>query len=202
MTVRDAKINFIVEVATNLFLERSINDVSMKDIAVKAGIGEATLYRYFSKKETIVLQCVLKLQESVNSRYFKLSNGRTGFEKLEIFYNSYLKVFEDTPDYFNFIKEFDAYMCNQSGANLDLYEKEIDEYKMTFMGAYLFGVLDKTVKEIDDIETFYFSTTHALLELCKKLSTKKALLTQDKTSKKAAEINYLVEIILNSLKNL
>lgn len=202
MTLHDAKLNFIVEIATNLFLECSINDVSMKDIAVAAGIGEATIYRYFSKKEAIVLQCVLKLQRDVNSKYFKLDEAKTGFGKLEMFYKSYLEVFKSTPEYFNFIKEFDAYMCNQNGANLEAYEKEIDSYKHVFLDAYKLGREDNSIKEINDIEVFYFSTTHALLELCKKLSTKKALLNQDKTSKKSAEINYLVEIILNSLKNL
>ena len=51
MSLKEAKFNFVVEVATNLFMQKSINDVTIKDIAEKAGVGEATIYRYFSKKE-------------------------------------------------------------------------------------------------------------------------------------------------------
>lgn len=202
MTLRDAKVNFIVDVATKLFLEKSINDVSIKNIVAEAGIGEATFYRYFSKKETIVLQCVLKLQNAVNEKYFKLEEEKTGYDKLKAFYYSYLNVFKDTPEYFNFVKEFDGYMYNQNSANLKDYEKKVDSYKVAFLNAYNVGILDKTVKTLDDPDVFYFSTTHALLELCKKLATPKALLNQDKTTKKAAEIEYLIKIILNSLKNL
>ncbi len=47
MSLKDLKIKFVVDVATNLFLQDSINTVTIKDIAVAADIGEATIYRYF-----------------------------------------------------------------------------------------------------------------------------------------------------------
>ena len=128
MSLKQAKFNFVVEVATNLFMQKSINDVTIKDIATEAGVGEATIYRYFAKKEAIVLACVMLLQNNVSSKYFMLSQGKTGYEKLEIFYNSYLEIFKDNPDYFYFIKEFDAYMYTQHPSSLKTYEKEIDKY--------------------------------------------------------------------------
>ena len=202
MGLREAKIKFVVEQATDLFMRKSIAEVTMKDIAMEAGIGEATLYRYFSKKEQIILECVLLLQERVNSKYFNLSLGNSGYEKLEIFYNSYLDVFKDTPEYFYFIREFDAFMYSQNPAILKQYEKGVDSFRSVFMEAYELGLRDGSVKPIESVDVFYFSTTHSLMELCKKLSIQKALLTQDKTLKKAAEIQCLVEIILKTIKSL
>jgi len=46
---------------------------------------------------------------------------------------------------------------------------------------------------------FYYSTTHALLELCKKLSIKGAVLSQDNVIEKRAQIQCLVDIILSAL---
>ena len=202
MGLKEAKFKFVVDVATNLFMQKSISDVTIKEIAEEAGIGEATIYRYFSKKESIVLACAMSLQEQVIKNYFRLDEGKTGYEKLEIFYNSYAEIFKDRPDYFYFIKEFDAFMYNQNQSILKDYEKAIDTYRDVFMQAYQLGLEDKTVVEIKNIETFYFSTTHSLMELCKKLSSNKALLTQDKTIKKNAEVACLVKIILNKLKTL
>ena len=202
MRLKEAKINFIVGVATNLFMRRSINDVTIKDIAVEAGVGEATIYRYFSKKEAIVLACVMSLQEEVNKRYFKLNEGGSGYDRIKIFYNSYLNIFKSTPEYFYFIKEFDTFMYTQNPEILKEYEKGIDQYRNIFIEAYTLGLMDGSVRKIEKIDTFYFSTTHSLLELCKKLSISKALLTQDKTLQKVEEIQCLIDIILKSLKTL
>ena len=202
MSLKEAKFNFVVEVATNLFMQKSINDVTIKDIAEKAGVGEATIYRYFSKKESIILACVMMLQNNVSQNYFNLNEGKTGYEKMELFYSSYLDIFKDSPDYFYFIKEFDAYMYTQHPSSLKTYEKEIDKYHQDFIEAYELGIQDGTIKPVKNVDVFYFSTTHSLIELCKKLSMNKALLTQDKTIKKVAEIQCLIKIILKSLKNI
>ena len=201
MSLKEAKFNFIVEVATKLFMQNSIGDVTIKDIAEQAGVGEATIYRYFSKKEAIVLACVMMIQNNISSNYFNLSEGKTGYEKIEIFYNSYLDIFKDSPDYFYFIKEFDAYMYTQHPSSLKTYEKEIDKYHQDFIEAYELGVRDGSITPVKNVDIFYFSTTHSLMELCKKLSINKALLTQDKTIKKAAEIQCLIKIILKSIKS-
>ena len=201
MGLKEAKMNFVVEKATSLFMQKSISEVTIRDIAIEAGVGEATIYRYFENKENIVLACVMHLQKEINENYFKLDEGKTGFDKIEIFYLSYLDVFKTNPDYFYFVKEFDAYMYTQNSSILKNYEKGIDQYHSNFINAYELGLKDKSIEPVKNIDVFYYSTTHSLMELCKKLSIKKALLTQDKKIKKIAEIQCLIKIVLNSLKS-
>lgn len=200
MSFKDLRTKYVVDVATKLFLERGIGDVTIKDIAVEADIGEATIYRYFSKKTNVVLASALQLKEKVFRGYFDLSKGKTGFEKVEIFYYSYLRIFERSPEYFYFINEFDAYMQMQNEVSLDEYEKQVDTFKSEYLEAYKLGQRDGSIQRIENVEVFYFSTTHALLELCKKLSVKEAFLQQDRTSKKAAELECLIKVILASLQ--
>ncbi len=200
MGLKDLKTQYLVDVATKLFLEKGVVDVTIKDIATEAEIGEATIYRHFQKKQNIVLASALVLKEKVFKSYFDLSKGKTGFEKIEIFYTSYLNVFKNSPEYFYFINEFDAYMCVEENVSLGEYEKEIDSFKDEYLEAYNLGLKDGSIRKVDSIETFYFSTTHSLLELCKKLSVTHALLKQDESSQKAAEIECLIKIILDSLK--
>ncbi len=200
MSLKDLKIKFVVDVATNLFLQDSINTVTIKDIAVAADIGEATIYRYFSNKENIILACVAKVMDEIARNFFKLSQGKTGYEKLSIFYNSFLDVYKENPDFFFFLKEFDAYIYASHVKNLKAYEHDIGQYKIYYSKAYELGLQDGTVRDVKNMDVFYFATTHSILELCKKLSLKRALLNQDKSMKKTAEIQCLIKLILEGLK--
>ena len=199
--MRDFKRDFILKTATELFMTRAISDVTIKDIADAAEIGEATVYRYFGTKSNIVMASALALGKEVYEEFFDLSKGKTGYEKLEIFYNSYLQIFKKSSSYFYFIKEFDAFMCTRREVSLVEYENSLDRFKADFMEAYNQGLKDGSIKEEKQIEVFYFSTTHSLLELCKKLSMKKGVVEQDKSLKKVAEIKCLIGIVLSSLKN-
>ena len=64
MTLQELKENFIIDVAKDLFFKKSIFNVTIKDIAKEAGVGEMTIYRYFSKKQNIVLSKSLSLQRT------------------------------------------------------------------------------------------------------------------------------------------
>ena len=48
----------ILETAFRVFSERTIESVTMTDIAKEAGVGIATLYRYYSTKPKLVLAIV------------------------------------------------------------------------------------------------------------------------------------------------
>ena len=202
MGLKDLKINFIADSAFELFISKSIFDVTIKDIAEKAEVGEATIYRYFGKKQNIVLHIVMKLQNEVKEKYFNLDAGKTGFDKLSIFFNSYLNIFKEKISYFGFIREFDAYMAEgDNSKSLAQYEEAVDSFNNIFEQAYQLGLQDGSVKEVDNISLFYYSSTHALLELCKKLSVNHGLLNQDNTIEKSLEIEYLIGIFLKMLKN-
>ena len=201
MTIMDAKLNFVTEGAIRLFLKNSISGVTVKDIAKECGVGEATVYRYFSGKNELLITCAVKLQTRVEKTF--LSGGEdvpTGYAALDLFYRSFLKIFNESPELYRFLSEFDAHVISENAAGLEEYADNMDRFKEAFTEAYRRGVRDKSVRRIKDIETFYYSTTHALLSLCKKLAQGE-ILRQDKLTSGAKEVAALIEIILLSLKN-
>ena len=202
MSLKETKINFIVDIATDLFMCRSVNEVTIRDIAISAQVGEATIYRYFGNKQNLVMQAAMKLQNIVSEGFFRLEKGKNGYEKLALFYESYYDIYKKHPNFYKFLNEFDAYIAVEQSEDMNPYESAIDQYKNFYMEAYQLGLKDGSIKEQKDIEMFYFSTTHALLELCKKLAYKKAVLNQDKTIEKDSEIKCLIDIILGSINNL
>ena len=202
MSLKEVKVNFIIDIATDLFMCRSVSEVTIKDIAVAAQVGEATIYRYFGNKQNLVMQAAMKLQTIVSEGFFRLEKGQNGYEKLVLFYESYFDIYKKHPDFYKFLNDFDAYIAVEQSDDMNPYESAIDQYKASYMEAYKLGLKDGSVKEQKDIEMFYFSTTHALLELCKKLAFKKAVLNQDTRIEKDSEIQCLIDIILLPLNNL
>ena len=62
------------------------------------------------------------------------------------------------------------------------------------------GIKDNSVIILDDLETFYYSTTLALLNLCKKVAKEKSILKSDSLYDGKKVIKNLIDIILKSLK--
>lgn len=195
--MKDAQKEFIIQEALNLFLKKSIVDTTMVDIAREVGIGEATLYRYFKKKQNIILSSVIMLSKKVYNDYFNLK-GNTGYEILEDFYNNYLKIYKEHKEYYSFINEFDAIIINEQFDD-NLYDHEILNFRDKFFDAYNKGIEDKSINEVPDSLGFYFSTTHALLNLCKKLSLKNIVKSDDLVSGED-ELKALIELILYRIK--
>lgn len=199
MTIKDAKTNFIVDEALKLFLERSIGEVTMRDVAVRAGVGEATVYRYFSTKHNLVCAVEAKLETEIFDKYFDFSCAQNGWEKLALFYNSYLAIFSAHREFFKFINEFDAYMLGEGKTDSAAYASGLDLFKTLCSDAYTLGTTDGSITPVPDWETFYYATTHALMELCKKLSAAD-IVAQDAAARKEDEIAMLTEVILYRLK--
>ena len=185
--------------ALALFLERSVNEVTVHDIAVRAGVGEATVYRYFSTKHNLVCAAAAKLGSNIFETYFDFSHASSGFEKLALFYRSYLKIFSTHREFFKFINGFDAFMLSEGKTDSNEYASGLDMFKELCSKAYNEGLSDGSIAPVENWETFYYSTTHALMELCKKLSTAD-IVRQDLSANKEEEISTLTEIILFKLK--
>ena len=194
--MKEAQKDFIVEEALKLFLAKSIEEVTMSDIAKEVEIGDATLYRYFTKKQNIIVLSAIKLSKRVYENFFTF-DGLDDVEVLRKFYTNFLNIYIEHRNFYVFLNEFDAYIINEA-YDSESYEHGIDMYKKIYFDAYENAVKNGKIKEVSDIETFYYSTTHVLLDLGKRLSRKKSIVSADDNSN-YKEMQIIVDIILNSL---
>ncbi len=196
--MKDAQKDFIIEEALKMFLAKSIDEVTMSEIAKEVEIGDATLYRYFTKKQNIIVLSAIKLANRVLTNYFSFG-GLDDVEILRKFYSNYLNIYIEHREFYKFLNEFDAYIINEEFDSVGTgYEKGIEAYKDIYFNAYNSAVKNGKIKEVQDIEAFYSSTTHVLLDLGKRLSRKKTILKSDENSN-YKELQIMVDIILNSL---
>ncbi len=200
MTMFEAKKNFIVAEAARQFSTKPIKDVTVRDIALAAGVGEATVYRYFGTKADLIVACAEKLEQEVFDVFIDKTPPDEAFKAIQRFYNAYLVIFTERTYLYRFLNEFDAYVINEGVGGLDNYANAIDGYKSAFIGAYNKGLEDGSVREIDNIELFYYSTTHALLSLCKKLASETPVIRQDVFAEKQKEIQTVIGVFSDYLK--
>ena len=200
MSVMDAKRNYVIETATNLVLSRPLSRVTVRDVAQEAGVGEATVYRYFSTKTSLIVACALKLQGEVSQYFLRESKPVDGYTKLVKFYASYVDLFAFRPELYRFLYEFDAYCVEQRVKGLDEYSDNLDVFREAYLAAYREGVADGSVRKIQNPELFYYATTHAVLSLAKKLAVEGGIVRQDQLTDQIGEIRTLNETFLYSLK--
>lgn len=202
MSIKDAKVNFLTDEATKLFLERPIGEVTVKDIARHSGVGEATVYRTFGGRGALVLACAVKLQARACERFFAADRaGGSGFERLAALYGVFSDLLEEMPELYRLLSEFDAFCLAERPEGLAEYAENLDRVREVFFAAYEAGVRDGSVRPLTDPDTFYLATTHAAISLCKKLAAERFVLPQDDRVDPVAEARLMCEVVLSYLKN-
>ena len=200
MGFKDLKREYIVNSAKKLFLASSISEITVKDISAVTGIGEATIYRYFKTKENLAIAVSLSIQKDVLNLPFENPNC-SGLEQIQNFFYLFRNIFADYKDYFKFLYEFDTvYLKNIENKENKEYSLGLDAFYDVFMKYYEAGLKDKSVKRQDNIKLYYYTCTHSLLELCKKLASSDTGLKQDNEVKKVSEIEYLISLFISVLK--
>ena len=207
MNVRELKINHILEKAFELFSKEGIDNVTMNNIADKAGIGVASLYRYFSTKEELAIQCATKMwqieKEKANG-FFTTQEylEKSGIAQLHSILSYFEDSFDSTQDFYRFIYYFDSYIKRQNieSNNLKEYENTIQEITEIAFKSIEKGFFDGTISfPNENIQALTLTITHSVFSLAQKLSLSGGMLTQDISNPPKNQLEILKKLILASL---
>lgn len=207
MNVRELKINHILEKAFELFSKEGIDNVTMNNIADKAGIGVASLYRYFSTKEELAIQCATKMwqieKEKANG-FFTTQEylEKSGIAQLHSILSYFEDSFDSTQDFYRFIYYFDSYIKRQNieSNNLKEYENTIQEITEIAFKSIEKGFSDGTISfPNENIQALTLTITHSVFSLAQKLSLSGGMLTQDISNPPKNQLEILKKLILASL---
>lgn len=196
--LKEVQMNYIILEASKLFLKKPIVSVTMSDIAKEIDIGEATLYRYFGKKQNLVIKVAEYLAKNVYETYFKTIKSQTGYLEIKDFFETYLKIYKENKNYYLFIYSLDAYLHSEKDFDSTSYSENISFFKNQFFSSYNKALKDKSIDETIDIDLFYRTTTISLLALCKKLSNEN-ILKEDQNCDEVKQIQTLINIFLYRL---
>ncbi len=159
----------ILENGFRIFAEKTIEKVKMTEVAEAAGIGIASLYRYYSTKPALVMGISTWLwdeyQKSVSTKQDSESfRNMTGAEAFEDYLDSFLDMYRNHADLLRFNQFFNVYLQSEGIRDEDMksYQAVIRTLEKRFEVIYRKGFKDGTLRS-DVVPSEVFSATAHLM---------------------------------------
>ena len=175
-TLKNKRIEKAVSACAEMFLKYGIDAVRMTDIAQESGVGVATIYRYFGTKTGITIAAMTYLWNRIKEMFSGIFESevflsQTGLKQLHDLMKVFIVIYQAHPSFMRVLSEFDQLITTEDVPKEELkeYDRSIINIYPIFEKSYISGLADGTVREIPDIQLFYVSIAHSLMELCKKL---------------------------------
>ena len=113
----------------------------------------------------------------------------------------FIVLYEAHPTFMRLLSEFDLMIKTENVPKDQLveYERSVIDFYPVFESAYLAGLADGTVREIEHFDLFYLSFGHSLMELSKKL-IRGELLPSDDFSVATKELETIINTAVYYLK--
>ena len=157
----------ILDAGFYIFSEKSIDKVSMANVANKAGIGIATLYRYYRTKPELVVAVGTHVWSNFIRDYTPIRNDdkMTAVEELEFFLDSFLELYKNHKKLLCFNQFFNIYIRNEAVPKkaLNSYNEMVDKLAMRFHRTYVKGECDKTLCTEMSEKAMFLSIVHLML---------------------------------------
>ena len=157
----------ILDAGFCIFSEMSIDKVSMANVANKAGIGIATLYRYYRTKPELVVAVGTHVWSNFIRNYTPIRNDDkiTAVEELEFFLDSFLELYKNHKKLLCFNQFFNIYIRNEAvpPKALNSYNEMVDKLAMRFHRTYVKGECDKTLCTEMSEKAMFLSIVHLML---------------------------------------
>jgi AcrR family transcriptional regulator len=69
---REVRKNLIIDAAIRLFGRKPFNQVGMREIAAEAGMSPASIYRYFSDRDELFVEALLRESTAIELRFIQI----------------------------------------------------------------------------------------------------------------------------------
>lgn len=194
----------IIKKAKRLFSKKSVEKVTMDDIAAKAGVGVATVYRYFGSKKRVAIEVGvafwLEIKKYLDSVFLSEEYiSADGITRLSMMLDMYSELYVKKRGFLLFLDDFDGFCINSkiSKEELKEYQSAIADFYTPYREAVEKGRADGTVRVDIDERILYLTVNHTMISLLKKMA-RGEILAQD--SEYGAELATIKEIILSYFK--
>ncbi|GLC30037.1 TetR/AcrR family transcriptional regulator [Clostridium omnivorum] len=198
----------VISAAVEVFKEKGIENSKMTDIAEKAEVGVASVYRYFKTKPDLAVEVAIKFWDmEINSIYTEFDkdniNNLIGIEKLKTILNVFVNLYNNHKDFVRFLEEFDNYVIKEQipSEKLENYEKSIINLKNIIFEALEEGKVDGSIRSDIDNEVFYITVSHSLMTLAQKLILRGNILKSDSDVSGESQINLIIDMAVNYIQN-
>lgn len=190
----------IVEAAADLFMVKPIEDVKMTDIAERANVGVASIYRYFDTKSNVALRAgsVLwkRFGDEIDEVIDRLDPSTPAILRVRAILGQYLKMAQSNLRFMAFLDELDRIILagDFDAAQIAEYEAGFARFRRVYDRLCLDGREDGTIRGDIDHNLVYDTALHALMNEAQKLERGNVVPSDDFSTTR--ELECLVEMTL------
>jgi AcrR family transcriptional regulator len=201
-SLQQIKFDSVLENIKDIMLIKGLDGLTIADIAKEINIGEATIYRYFGSKLNLIIQVGISLWSDIYNELYKRERKNTGYLSIVSFFDYFIEGFKSQKHVFAFLDQFDSLMIKEKATKEDLsiYDQKLYEIKLIFDDLFLQGINDLSIKANIDRDTYYYTTTHMILGICKKLASNGHILQSDEIVSDISQIKLALEMCLDYIK--
>ncbi len=159
---KEQRREYIVDAAEKLLLSRGYDNVSMNDIAEAVGMNKATLYLYFTNKESLFFSVVQRGVRLMEARFREATaREQTGIDKVRAIGETFIAFSQQHPDHYRMFvystsDRFDWDCCAEARSCHDM----MHVITGLMCEAIEAGMKDGTIrKDIDPLEIAIFLMT-------------------------------------------
>lgn len=194
----------ILNAAKVLFEEKGIDNTTMQDIATEAGLGVATVFRLFSKKEKIVVAVATEGLKEILSVFQKAASlDVSALDKMEVLMNNFIDQLKNQEgDYIGILEEFDTYSSRleEPIEDIERFKEVYKEVSGTFSSIIEEGKKDGSIRKDIDIDASLITLINTFAIFAKKLAVQKSVFFIELDMEPEMQLEVLHKIIIDYLK--
>lgn len=173
--LQNERIKRVVLAAREEFIEQGIMNSKIKNIAKRAHVGEASVYRYFTDKNELVKLVAFQYWHEMFQVFRQFMEERetsnsTSIDRIRAFLEIFKLLYTDYPSFLIFTEDFDGYMQyvinDDKTANFKLMIDNIKEY---FLKTIKEGILNSEIRDNLDLDYVYSFVSQTMAATSQKL---------------------------------
>ena len=163
----------IINAAFQIFVEKKIEAVSMGEIAELAGVGRATLFRYYPNKlELVIAVCAAKWKEYLDALDAKRPLESIGdipaIDRFTFTLDSYIDMYRHHKDLLQYNDNFNHYVVHEGVKDEQLEEFHASLYSVNTRLEWMYEKAKEDYTFRTDIprDEFFRVTVHTMMSAC------------------------------------
>lgn len=172
--IEDKKVE-IPQVAFEMFAERSIERVSIKDISEVVGLTTVSLYRFYGTKTKLCIEIASRkwreYAEEVERMYAERDgNSFTALQEVEFYLDCYIDLYQNHRNLLKFNSDFDLFILREKPAVEDMtpYYESVKFFREKFQKGFAKAAIDHTIRTDIPEEQVYYGIMYAMLSMASK----------------------------------
>lgn len=168
--LRERNKQLVTEKALSLYVQKGVENVSIREIAQAAGLTERSVYRYFDSRGELVLAATYlfwdHISRWVNNQASQGENaGLTGLQQVEIMLHIYSRLYIEHPECVRFIlgAEMALYSAGITASIQARPPGRFDSSASPMARAMRLGQEDGSISKDADIKEIYYNAYDAIL---------------------------------------